>query len=105
MFFWGKIRVTFLNIAAVDGLTGLSQGDGVPVYFAESDLSEYGSCVNADFDRDGDVDFVDYAVFARYWMEQDCAGPSWCGGADLNKSRKVDVYDLAEFADEWLEEL
>ncbi|MFZ0035712.1 MAG: NlpC/P60 family protein [Sedimentisphaerales bacterium] len=57
----------------------------------------------ADFDDDGDVDFVDYAVFANYWMNQNCAEPNWCSGADLNKNGSVDLYDLAEFAEYWLE--
>ena len=52
---------------------------------------------------DGDVDFVDYAVFANHWMEQDCVEPNWCGGADFHKSGSVDLYDLAEFAKYWLE--
>jgi hypothetical protein len=98
MFFYGKIRITFLNIAAVDGLTGLSQGNGVPVYFSESNLSEYGPCNT--FVKG---DFVDYAVFANQWMAGNCAEPAWCEGADLNKSGKVGFEDLAIFADNWLE--
>jgi len=41
MFFNGNIRITLLGIAAVDGLVGLSDGNGVPSDFTESDLSEY----------------------------------------------------------------
>jgi hypothetical protein len=44
MFFDGKIRITWLAIAAINGLAGLSEGDGVPGDFLESDLSAYGSC-------------------------------------------------------------
>jgi uncharacterized repeat protein (TIGR01451 family) len=45
MFFNGRIRLTWLALAARDGLAGLSAGTGVPVGFLESDLSSYGSCV------------------------------------------------------------
>ncbi len=44
MFFDGTIQITHLNIDAFDGLSGLSQGLGVPSDFFESDLSAYGSC-------------------------------------------------------------
>jgi hypothetical protein len=43
MFFDGKIRITWLAIAALDGLAGLSQGLGIPMDFFESDLSLYGT--------------------------------------------------------------
>jgi subtilisin family serine protease len=108
IFFCGRIRITFLNIAAVDGLTGLSQGSGVPVYFTESNLSEYGLCgisAKVDFDVDCDVDFVDYAILANNWMDQNCAGPDWCDETDLNENGSVDLYDLAEFVKYWLEGL
>jgi Zn-dependent metalloprotease/subtilisin family serine protease len=42
LFFNGVIRLTFLAIAAQDGLAGLSRGTGVPSDFVESDLSSYG---------------------------------------------------------------
>ncbi|MHC4462656.1 MAG: M14 family zinc carboxypeptidase [Planctomycetota bacterium] len=45
MFFDGTIRVTWLGIAATDGLVGLSEGNGVPEDFDESDLSAYGPCL------------------------------------------------------------
>ena len=44
MFFDGRIRLTFLQIDAVRGLTGLSQGLGIPAGFKASDFSEYGGC-------------------------------------------------------------
>ncbi|MDP6415134.1 MAG: S8 family serine peptidase, partial [Gammaproteobacteria bacterium] len=44
MFYDGKIQITWLAIAAIDGLAGLSEGNGVPVGFLERDLSTYGSC-------------------------------------------------------------
>ena len=48
LFFNGVIRLTYLAIAAQDGLSGLSRGTGVPSDFVESDLSSYGPSTNPD---------------------------------------------------------
>ena len=70
MRFNGKIRITFLEIEAEDGLVGLSDGNDVPVYFIESNLSEYGVCsFLGDLNGDQDVDLTDYAIFASYWQK------------------------------------
>lgn len=45
LFFDGRITVSYLNIAASDGLVGLSAGSGVPADFVESDLSGYPKCL------------------------------------------------------------
>jgi uncharacterized repeat protein (TIGR03803 family) len=42
LFFNGVVRLTFLGIAAKDGLAGLSRGMGVPSDLVESDLTSYG---------------------------------------------------------------
>lgn len=108
MFFYGKIRITFLNIAAVDGLTGLSQGNGVPAYFTESNLSEYGLCktpVGGDFDMDGDVDYEDFGFFISKWIDSNCdESNSWCGEADFEPDGDVDFSDFAVLAKHWLED-
>lgn len=52
-----------------------------------------------DFDSDGDVDFIDFALFAAYWQETGCA---ICSRADLNCDGKVDILDLQEFGVNWL---
>ncbi len=44
LFFNGKIRITYLDIAVADGLTGISEGLGVPADFAESDLTAFTLC-------------------------------------------------------------
>ena len=106
MFFDGRIRITFLNIAAVDGLTGLSQGNGVPLYFNESNLSAYDLCkppIRGDFNTDGKVDFSDMLIFANHWLQSNCAVPYWCDGTDLNQNGSVNFTDFAEFAQHWLE--
>lgn len=44
MFFGGKITISYLSIAAADGLAGLSAGGGAPTDFYASDLSNMGAC-------------------------------------------------------------
>lgn len=44
LFFDGRIRITWLEVDAADGLAGLSLGTGVPVSFAETDLSALAAC-------------------------------------------------------------
>ena len=102
IFYNGKIRITYLDIAAGDGLVGLSDGFGWPLYFVESDLSEY--CLLCDLDSDCDTDFADYAVLASYWQTEGCdASNDWCSGIDLNWDGRIDIYDFAEFSAHWLE--
>jgi len=102
IFYNGKIRITYLDIAAGDGLVGLSDGFGWPLYFVESDLSEY--CLLCDLDSDCDTDFADYAVLASYWQTEGWdASNDWCSGIDLNRDGRIDIYDLAEFSAHWLE--
>jgi len=52
MFFNGTIRITWLNVGTAYGLAGLSEGEGTPGDFAESDLSAY-PAPGADTDDDG----------------------------------------------------
>ena len=44
MYFDGRVRITYLNLNATDGLVGLSAGTGVPVNFVDSDFSSYATC-------------------------------------------------------------
>ena len=44
LFYDGRIRVTYLELAAQYGLAGLSAGQGIPALFAASDLSAYSAC-------------------------------------------------------------
>ncbi len=41
LFFSGRIRISYLDVASTDGLAGLSAGNGIPVPYLPSDLSEY----------------------------------------------------------------
>ncbi|MGB2985633.1 MAG: hypothetical protein WBE26_07090, partial [Phycisphaerae bacterium] len=45
LYFNGVIRISFLDIAATDGLVGLSKGNGVDPDFSETDLSALGDCI------------------------------------------------------------
>ena len=102
LFYGGKIRITWLGIAAGDGLAGLSDGFGLPQYFVESNLSGYG--LSNDIDNDCDTDFADYSILASYWQAENCSlENNWCSGADANKDGKVSLYDLSEFAQRWLQ--
>ncbi|MHC4110777.1 MAG: S8 family serine peptidase [Planctomycetota bacterium] len=102
MFYNGKLRITYLELDAGDGLAGLSDGFGWPLYFTESDLSGY--YLLGDLDNDCDADFTDYAVLASYLETEGCdVGNDWCSGIDLNKDGKIDIYDFAEFCAHWLE--
>ena len=41
LFFDGRVRISYLDIEATNGLVGLSRGEGLPTDFVESDFSEY----------------------------------------------------------------
>jgi len=99
----GAICITWLDIGATAPITGLSRGNGVPVLFTQSDLSEYPPCWPlGDFNKDYLVNFSDFAVFAAYWRHSGCAVPYWCGKSDLNFSGTTDANDLAIFVQNWL---
>jgi hypothetical protein len=67
---------------------------------AESSITTYGfEFIPSDFDDDGYVSFVDFAVFAKNWLETDC-GP--CNGSDLTGDGRVQMNDLREFSENWL---
>ena len=99
MFFDGSIRLSYLGIGASDGLAGLSRGQGVPVDFFESNLSEYRGCpAVADFDYDGDVDLSDFGTFqACYNGPMQTPWRPDCSRADFDGDGDVDVGDFAVF--------
>lgn len=55
-----------------------------------------------DFNGDGKVDFLDYAILASYWQATDCIEPDWCQGTDLDFDGNIDMNDLMEFCKDWL---
>ncbi|MBN2020454.1 MAG: S8 family serine peptidase [Sedimentisphaerales bacterium] len=71
MLYSGKIVLTLLDIAAKDGLVGLSDGQGQPAFFIESDFTTYGPYdLEADLNADLQVDQRDFSLFAEYWKLQ-----------------------------------
>ena len=52
---------------------------------------------SADFNGDGFVDSLDYALLAGQWLEEGATLP-----ADLTYDNKIDQHDLAEFCHHWL---
>ncbi len=50
-----------------------------------------------DANLDGRVNFLDYAIVARYWN----GIGFWCNG-DFNEDNQVDIFDLIILADNWL---
>jgi len=57
---------------------------------------------SGDLDGDGDVDFVDFALFAVHWRH---TGYGQCGEADLTDDGIVDTDDLRRFTENWLTSL
>jgi hypothetical protein len=99
----GTICITWINLEATAPIIGLSQGNGIPVLFTESDLSENVPCWPlADFNRDYSVNLMDFAVFAKHWRDTNCGIPYWCEKTDLDFSGTTDWNDLAIFVENWL---
>jgi len=103
MFFDGTIALTHLNIDAADGLCGLSEGNGIPENFIDSDMSSFFVC--SDFNRDYRVNLGDFAMLAEYWLDENCVNLLWCEGTDLDRSDQVDSFDLDHFTQYWLERI
>jgi subtilisin family serine protease len=100
----GTICISYLNIDTTTFVAGLSKGAGLPpAFFVESDLIAYPICwPYGDFNRDYNVNFKDFTLFAAHWMETDCDIPYWCGKSDLDFSSITDITDLGIFAENWL---
>lgn len=61
----------------------------------------YGELPVGDFDRDGDVDFADFAIFARSWLTVD-GDALWNPDCDIYTDDSIDMLDLGVFVDNWL---
>jgi hypothetical protein len=69
-----------------------------PIY----DMS-FTQILTPDFNDDGSVNFMDFAILGLNWQRTDCISPEYCSGTDLNKDGVVDYADLKSFAYFWLE--
>ncbi len=97
------IWVTYLDLAAGGGIAGLSEGNGVPAFYVESDLSEYiQCCVCGDFNGDRDVNLSDFVYVFVNWLRDDCAGFDWCERTDIDRSGNVGADDVGLAAYNWL---
>jgi len=78
-------------------------GDGyldVLIGAGDGKVHLYRNIPPGDMDKDYDVDFIDFALFAHYWQQTNCGK---CGGANLTGSDgNVDVNDLQQFTENWL---
>jgi len=52
-----------------------------------------------DIDRNSEVNFADYVIFAQKWLLTDCG---WCDGADINGNSVIDAEDLMQLCEKWL---
>lgn len=97
MYFNGKIVLSYLGIAASDGLTGLSAGDGVPPGFTESNLSGYGLCPCPDIDVDGVCDSVDNCLSVANPLQEnsdaDSLGNACDNCASIANNNQLDTDD------------
>ncbi len=96
MYYDGLIRLTWLGIDANDAVVGLSQGEGIPSDFEESDLSDAAPCGGpdcpGDLDGDQDVDLTDLSqLLANYGTS---GGANYEDG-DLDGDGDVDLTDLS----------
>jgi C1A family cysteine protease len=102
MFYSGVIRITWLYIFVQWPVIGISNGQGTPAGFIESDISEY-QISNADIHNDCAVDLLDYAVFSKAWLTTP-GDTSWNVGCEffVPADGLIDIYDFQVLANDWL---
>jgi len=103
-----EIGQDFCGVAGIlEQYTGQSDGIDYDYYqLLTTGTADFVIEQTADFDRDCDVDSVDFSLFAQHWLQEGCTEPDWCGGADLARDDLdgiVKISDLSEFAWYWLE--
>ena len=107
MFGNGEIHISWLSLTATDGLVGLSDGNGIPTDYIESDASAGGTCTApcaADIvNNDGQVNFDDLALLLGFWGP--CGAGAPCQIANLNtdgaSAVTIDFDDLAALLGLW----
>jgi hypothetical protein len=62
LFFDGRVRLTYLQMSAQDGIVGLSGTDTYPLDFVASDLSNYPACPATEGDEEDPIYFADPAL-------------------------------------------
>lgn len=98
LYYDGRVRLSYLALAAQGGLAGLSAGVGVPGAYVERDLTRYGPCAVGDFDGDGDVDLSDFRLFQLCFNGPQRPYPfAECRMADFDHDVDVDLADFMPF--------
>lgn len=100
LFFDGRIRITWLGVASLDSVVGLSMGEGVPVGYLESNLSSAGWC-RGDLNCDGAINTFDIDPFVLALTSPDAYAASFAGCdytlADVNYDGVVNAFDIDPF--------
>jgi len=55
-----------------------------------------------DFEPDGDVDLVDFAIMSLAWLSDDTPTPNWNEVCDLDGSGVIDIGDMVKLAEGWM---
>jgi C1A family cysteine protease len=102
MFFSGVIRMTWLYMFQQCGTVGISNGQGIPPDFAQSDISLY-EISAADIYTDCAIGFRDYAVFALSWLTEP-GDTGWDPVCDISlpADKFIDAKDLNVLTNDWL---
>lgn len=72
MFVDGRIRITWLNIEALYGIVGISEGKGLSDMFEESDLTGYGACNNVECVTNEDCSDGLFCTGEEFCVEGQC---------------------------------
>ncbi|MBN1764683.1 MAG: S8 family serine peptidase [Sedimentisphaerales bacterium] len=97
------VRITWLDLAAPEGIAGLSKGDDLPGIFFESNLSDYLPCCSCgDFNGNTLVNLDDLGWLSASWLTENCQNPHWCSRTDMDRNHITDIGDFLVFANNWL---
>jgi len=58
--------------------------------------------LQADFNSDRVVDWLDFSTLALHWTESGCTNPNWCSGTDIDHNGTVGWADFVIFTGQWL---
>jgi hypothetical protein len=89
LYFDGNIVVSYDNVAAADGIAGLSEGNGYDSEFYETDLSAISACVPPDCNENGTPDAEDI----QSGTSEDCNGSSTPDECDIADATSPDTDD------------